>query len=137
MLLSVLRVGTQQFYATFPEQDFFPRHSLTFSKVPDISPTAAEIPDICRFSIHGGHPEVKGPSSDSRDFQQFTRHQHIHCLTVDDYASDTDYLLTLDVKGQRQLLSQKSTFHRQIRCQRRRVFADQRRDATVANGDRC
>jgi len=43
--------NNEQFYATFPWQDFFTDISLTFRKKPDISLTAVKIPDISRFSI--------------------------------------------------------------------------------------
>ena len=40
----------EQFWDTFPWQDFFPDISLTVNIIPDISLTCFKFPDISRFS---------------------------------------------------------------------------------------
>jgi len=42
--------SNEQFWDTFPWQDFFPDISLTVNNIPDISLTCSKFPDISRFS---------------------------------------------------------------------------------------
>ena len=48
-----MQLTINSFRQLFPDKDFFPDISLTFSKIPDISLTAVKLPDISRCSRQG------------------------------------------------------------------------------------